>query len=177
MARRTRASGSQLRSTSHVREMSGEEPTAPEAEEAAGTSEHPPLDFVRMYFAHQYERFSQLEQYGFTVSNFAIGVSLLAFGLIVKETEFVDLSDRQALAILVVVVNSIAGIYLMRVYRAKRSHQMRAKEVLRRWAHALWEIDQRFPQPDPTFYFKRSFIQGTIHVALLLAAVGSLLLR
>jgi hypothetical protein len=129
-------------------------------------------DFARMYYEHQYQRFAYLEQHGFTISNLVIGVCLLALAWTSDTSVELEAGAHVVLLHLVVALNAVAIVYLIRVFFAKRSHQKRAKAVLRHYARFLLEIDGEFPQPAPISPFKRSFIQMGFHAIIIIASVA-----
>ena len=129
------------------------------------------LDGAKLYYQHQYERVAAVEDQGFKMSAgvFVLTAAVFTFASRVGGESF--LPWRIAVG-LMFIANLAAMVYMVRVWFSIKSHQKRAKAVLKRIWPTLYELD-RSPEFEiwVDHWQLRSLIVGGLHISVLAAAV------
>jgi len=109
---------------------------------------NPTPESIRMYYQHQYERMAQLENQRQTFTTIILTLSILAFtfGFEVNNSGRTGSSSAILQNIILLVVIAIANVmavsYMHRTKSWISSHRFRAKEVLRKYDVALFDLDK-----------------------------------
>jgi hypothetical protein len=101
------------------------------------------LDFVRMYYLHQYDRVEKNESQRQTITNLVLSLSGLAFAFGFKDFVQPTIITGIALPLLIIGANLFALLYIDRSVEFIDTHRKRAHEILLRYAPELREIDEQ----------------------------------
>jgi hypothetical protein len=142
--------------------------------QAGGESQ---LDYVHMYYAHQYERMTKLEDQRLTVTNIVITLSVLAISVAVSSSQTLTLLASIEIHVLIMLANLFAIFYIWRTLQYVRVHQDRAKAALEHYAPDLAELDKATPMPPGFKRLGLGNLQLLIHAVFILLAVVSIYLR
>jgi hypothetical protein len=130
-----------------------------------------PMDYVRMYYEHQYDRLAKLEEQSLAVTNIVItlSVAVLAFGFSYGKTlgEFAGI----VLAVAVVLLNLFAIAFLVRTTSFTRIHKRRAKRILEVYTPELYQFDKSMPFTPLSITLGRDKIILAIHILLIPVAL------
>ena len=136
----------------------------------------PPLvdkeDF-RMYYQHQYERMSQLEQQRLIFTNLILGLSLLSFSVAFADISKLNVLNAGGLPIAVIISNWIAILFNRRSRSFIKMHQARAEKALEIFAPELDRISRQIASPinSNRDWFRRAALQNYVHIAVMLIAL------
>jgi hypothetical protein len=139
--------------------------------EKAKTNKETPkvdLEFVRMYYGHQYERFSDLEKAQLALTNIVLGVSTIAFTFGFSSSQRVDLINGIGLPVLVIAINLYAILYYRQSSEYIKTHRKRSKRILELYAEHLLKIDQEIQWKRSSGGWK---FYGAIHIFIILVAL------
>jgi hypothetical protein len=145
-------------------------------EERAGPSSvQIEVDFVRMYYEHQYTRMAKLEDHRLAVTNVILALTVATFAFAFANKEAINATAGLAVPAVLVLANVFAIAYLWRTSRHIAIHQRRAKEALRLHAAHLYAVDSSLPMPrGPLFWMGTARMQMVLHVALIAVAAASM---
>ncbi|HEX5734464.1 MAG TPA: hypothetical protein VF131_16630 [Blastocatellia bacterium] len=132
-------------------------------------------EYVRLYYQHQYERVSRLEDQRLAITNIVMALSTgaLAFGF--SDLSKVTVVNGIGLPAMIAVSNLFAIGYLLRTREFIRTHKKRARRVLEIHAPDLFELNKSLTWSEEPFYKNRTFIQVSLHILLMLTALLPLL--
>jgi predicted membrane protein len=137
-----------------------------------------PGEYARIYYQHQYERLSKLEDQRLAITNIVMTISTgaLAFGF--SDVNNLSLINGVGLPLMIIFSNLFAIAYIIRSRDFMETHKQRARKVLELKASELSQIDQAMKWPERKWFRNRTRIQVSFHVVLMLTAllpVGSYL--
>jgi hypothetical protein len=127
------------------------------------------LDFVRLYYQHQYDRVEKNENQRQTATNYVLSLSSLAFTFGFKDFVQLTLISGIGLPLLIIGANAFALLYIDRSVDFIDTHRKRAHEILERYAPELREIEEKYPFRSG-LQNRKKFEQG-IHQLLILIAL------
>ncbi len=134
-------------------------------------SEKDLAEYTRMYYEHQYERVSKLEDQRLTITNIVMTLSAGALALGFSDLDRLTVINGIGLPLMIVFSNLFAITYVLRSRDFIRVHKERARRVLKEHAEELFELNKSLVWPEKTFYRNRTFIQVSLHVLLMLTAL------
>jgi hypothetical protein len=137
----------------------------------AKTSKETPsvdLELVRMYYGHQYERFSDLEKAQLALTNIVIGGSTIAFTFGFSGSQGINLLNGIGLPVIVIAINLFAILYYRQTSIYIRMHGKRAKRILELYAEELLKIDQEIQGNRSSGGWK---FYGAIHLFMIIVAL------
>ncbi len=127
-------------------------------------------DFVRMYYEHQYDRLAKHENYRLTLTNYVLTISALVFTFGYQNTTQLTVINGIGLPLIIIVANVFAVGYVDRTIDFTNAHQNRAREVLKRYAPELIEINNTHTWRKSGLLRNRRTIEKGIHRLLILIA-------
>jgi hypothetical protein len=127
-------------------------------------------EFVRMYYEHQYDRLAKHESYRLTLTNYVLTISALVFTFGYQNTAQLSVMNGVALPLIIIVANVFAVGYIDRTIDFTNAHQNRAREVLKRYAPELIEINETQGWRKSGLIRNRRTIEKGIHRLLILIA-------
>jgi hypothetical protein len=128
------------------------------------------LDFVRMYYLHQYDRVEKNESQRHTITNYVLTLSALAFTFGFQNITQLTVTNGIGLPLIILSANIFALLYIDRSVEFIDTHRKRAHEILQRYAPELKEVDEKhkFRTGLPN---SRKRIEKGIHQLLILIAL------
>ncbi len=122
-------------------------------------------EFYRMYYEHQYERMSKLEEQRLTFTNIVVTLTVVAltFGFSIQSLSVIN---GLILPLLMVILNIFGAAYTYRTLQYVQVHRKRAKEVLKLCASEIYAIDQAISLPDLKLRLGLARIQLLLHIVL-----------
>lgn len=135
------------------------------------------IEYVKMYYAHQYERMAKLEDQRLTITNIVISLSVLALGVAVSSSETLSLQANIEIHVLILLANLFALFFILRTRDYVRVHQQRAKKLLEQYAPELAELDKTVHLPAGRGQLGLGELQLLIHAVFVFLAVVSIFLR
>lgn len=135
------------------------------------------LEYVHMYYAHQYERMAKLEDQRLMITNIVISLSVLALSLAVTSAQTLTLAGNVEIHVLILLANSFAIAYVWRSQQYARVHQDRAKAVLERYAPELAQLDKAAPMPGDARRWGLGRLQLILHTIFVFLSIVSIYLR
>ena len=126
------------------------------------------LELVRMYYGHQYERFSDLEKAQLALTNIVIGVSTIAYTFGFSGSQAINLMNGIGLPIIVIAINIFAILYYRQTSQYIRFHRKRAKRILELYAEDLLKIDQEIQWKGSSGGWK---FYGAIHIFMIVVSL------
>lgn len=135
------------------------------------------LDYVHMYYAHQYERMAKLEDQRLTITNIVISLSVLVLSLAVSSAQTLTLTANIEIHVLIMLANLFAIAYIWRAQQYARVHQDRAKAVLEHYAPELAQLDKSTPMPSDARRWGLGRLQLVIDGVFVLLAIVSIYLH
>ena len=132
-----------------------------------------PVDenYVRMYYAHQYERVAKLEDAKLTMTNYVLTITALTFTFGYQGSTRLTLFNGIGLPLIVIIANLFPIMYIHRSSQFTGAHKDRAREILRLYAPELKELNDRIKWPKGGFLSSRKRVQQGIHILLILTAL------
>jgi len=127
-------------------------------------------EFVRMYYEHQYDRLAKHENYRLTLTNYVLTISALVFTFGYQNASQLTMINGIVLPLIIVVANVFAMGYIDRTVDFTNAHQNRAREVLKRYASELIEINEMHTWRKSGVIRSRRRIEKGIHQLLILIA-------
>jgi hypothetical protein len=131
----------------------------------------------RMYHQLQYERISQLEQQRLTMTNFVIGISLLAFTFGFSDFSNLNLVTAIGLPVAIIISNLFAMLYTSRSRKFIKMHQKRAEKARELYSKDLNRIYESVPKVESEHdFFSRARLQIYLHLLLIAIALLPLII-
>ncbi len=128
-------------------------------------------NYVRMYYAHQYERVAKLEDAKLTMTNYVLTITALTFTFGYQGSTQLTLFNGIGLPLIIIIANLFPIIYIHRSSQFTGAHKDRAREILRLYAPELKELNDRIKWPKGGFLSSRKRVQQGIHILLILTAL------
>ena len=125
-------------------------------------------EYVKMYYEHQYDRLAKHENYRLTLTNYVLTISALVFTFGYQNTAQLTMINGVALPLIIVIANVFAIGYIDRTIDFTNAHQNRAREVLKRYAPELIEINETHSWRRSGLIRSRIRIEKGIHRLLIL---------
>ena len=130
-----------------------------------------PVDFAKLYYQHQYDRFAKIESGNISLTNIVVTLSIVAFTFGFKDSaDKLNLLNGIGLPIIIIISNLFSIGYTRRGYRYMLTHQARAKEMLRIHTPELYKYDGINPIASPYRWSGRMNIQTLLHCLLIAIA-------
>jgi len=129
------------------------------------------IEFIRMYYEHQYERVGKLEDARLSMTNYVLAVSALIFTFGYKDITSFTITNGIVLPSIIVTANYFAMKYIDRTSEFMRTHKNRAHEILTSYAPKLKKLNDDFKWSDGGFWGSIKKLQKAIHGMVMVTAV------
>lgn len=135
------------------------------------------IEFVRMYYEHQYERVAKLEEARSTMTNYVLGLSTLVFAFAYQNVSNLSVINGIVLPLIIIVANYFPMRYIDRSTHFLNVHKKRARTVLKQYAPELGSLNESISWPKgPGFWWNRQRLEKAIHVVVMLTALVPIVL-
>ena len=128
------------------------------------------VTFIEVYYEHQYDRINKLEERQLTITNIAIGFSIVAFTFGFNN-QIMNLATGIALPLLVILFNIFAIIFINNCEIFIDLHQKRAAKAMELYANDIYKLNSSLPSPNLHGLSDRKTIQVYIHLLVIIAGV------
>lgn len=129
------------------------------------------IDFVRVYYEHQYDRMAKQEEYRLSITNYVLSISALAYTFGYQNATILTVVNGIGLPLIIIFANLFAMATIDRTRQYALAHRDRAHEVVKRYAPELMEINKLYQSDQKGIFGKRTRLQKGIHVLLILTAI------
>ena len=123
-----------------------------------------------LYYKHQYDRMTSLEDQGFKMSGGVFLLTVAVFTFLSRTCSSTSIIPWKLIIIIMSLVNLIALFYMWRVNDSIYIHRQRAKEIIKNAWPSLWGVDLKFQQSFTGRIQLRPLIQAILHLVLI--AIG-----
>jgi hypothetical protein len=130
-----------------------------------------PQEILANYYNHQYDRMGKLEEQRLAITNITITLSVLSFTFGFNIEGAFSRIVGFALLSVMLLANIFAAAYIVRTDSWIKTHELRAKGILKKNFIALWKFDQETHDDYGRWAVSRWQIQLMLHVLLSLVAV------
>ncbi|MCL4275668.1 MAG: hypothetical protein KJZ77_17485 [Anaerolineales bacterium] len=128
------------------------------------------LDFVRMYYEHQYDRIEKNENHRLTISNYVLTLSAVAFTFGFQNGLQLTALNGIGLPVIIVIANMAAISNIGYTATFIDIHRNRAHEILQRYAPQLSKVDETYDF-DSGLLNRRRKVEKRIHQLLILLSL------
>lgn len=128
------------------------------------------LDFVRMYYEHQYDRIEKNENHRLTISNYVLTLSVLAYTFGFQDELQLNVINGIGLPIIIIIANMAAISNIDYTATFVDIHRNRAHEIIQRYSPELRKIDQ-IHNFDDGLLNRRRKVKKRIHQLLMLLSI------
>ena len=130
------------------------------------------LEFVRMYYEHQYDRVAKLEEARSTMTNYVLTLSAIMFTFGYQNVTDLSAINGIALPLIIIVANYFPIKYIDRSTYFVNIHKERARTILKKYAPELGALNESISWPkDGGFWRKRQRLEKAVHVVLMFTAL------
>jgi Ca2+/Na+ antiporter len=129
------------------------------------------IEFVKMYYEHQYDRMAKQEEQRMTITNYVLTLSAIVFTFGFQGNSQLTIINGIGLPLIIMVANMFAVLYIERSAQFMKMHQNRAGEVMKRYAPELKEINDKIIATKPKFWDSRRRLQKGLHLLLICTAL------
>ena len=130
------------------------------------------IEFVRMYYEHQYERVAKLEESRLTITNYVLTLSALVFTFGYQDATTFSVIEGIVLPLIIIVANYFPMRYIDRSTQFIYAHKERAKTILKDYAPDLGLLNDKITWADSAgFWGSRKRLQKAIHGLVMMIAL------
>ena len=129
------------------------------------------LEFAKIYYVHQYERVSKLEEQGIAITNIVITLSVLSFTFGFSNTQNTTLLMGLLLPFTVVIANGFAIAHVLTTSYWLQFHRYRGLRILELYAPVIHKVDKEIIEERKVHFLGRRRIQLLIHALLIITAL------
>jgi len=126
------------------------------------------IEYVCIYYTHQYERMAKLEEQRLIISNIVLTLSIAVYAYGFSNIDGLTVFTGIGIPIVLFLANLFAISYILHSADVIQKHKDRAKEVLKEFAEYLYHIDKKYKWSEKWPRWKNQIL---IHILLIIIAV------
>jgi hypothetical protein len=128
------------------------------------------LEYVRMYYEHQYDRIGKNEDQALTISNFMLTISALIVTFGFNNHQSFGSILVLFLPVVIVITNLFAILFIAENAKWIKLHRTRAQRVIENYAPELHKLNKEIARPHDKG-ISRKGIQNLIHYLFIFLGV------
>ena len=129
------------------------------------------VEYIRMYYEHQYDRMAKHEDNRLTITNYVLTVSALTFTFGYQNADQLTAINGIGLPVIVILFNIFAILYIERSAEFMNVHQDRARAILELYAPDLQRLSEKHTWRKGNFLRTNRGMQKGIHFLIILVAI------